>query len=281
MKRALQSPPSSGSGAAGCQSSSMNVPAVSRGQSAASLTSSGIARQPSLGSQLVSAFGKEDEARRRYIASHRSLLKTAASCSQEMLLARRKAHAVALRAEYDLETGKDLKVEFADIEPATDDQIHSLAQHLSRALCVLFPQSRSQSSYFNLFRMIDKDGSGLISYYEFTKMIRELLKIPAGEMSETQLRRTWRWVDKDNSGTIGCGEYMRLMRRGWESFLEEQERLTKLARRTSPVDMMRRPNWKDASRRPVSLQADMQAWPEVCTRTPPMALGWPARVPLA
>ena len=138
------------------RSDTVGLPAVSRRPSTAQVPR--VVPRVTPAEELARALSAEKESRCLYIARHRELLKTAAAASSQMLLDKRRAHVKALRAEYDVETGKDLKAEFADVEPATDDQIQSLAEHLSRALCVLFPQSRSQSSYVRVSQR-GSDGS--------------------------------------------------------------------------------------------------------------------------
>ena len=43
-------------------------------------------------------------------------------------------------------------------------------------------------SWFKLFRHVDADGSGLISYGEFAGMVRDVLKLPSRALPERRLR---------------------------------------------------------------------------------------------
>ena len=78
--------------------------------------------------------------------------------------------------------GEDLAV-----ETASDEQAIAIAVKLNLAMCRLWPESRSQSTYFRLFRHMDRDNSGLISFYELRKAVRELLRIPPDKMGEPEL----------------------------------------------------------------------------------------------
>ena len=63
-------------------------------------------------------------------------------------------------------------------------QVASLASQMCLAMCDLFPEQRSQTAFFVLFRRMDEDNSGRITFDEFLKMTREVLRI-AGHMVST------------------------------------------------------------------------------------------------
>lgn len=67
-------------------------------------------------------------------------------------------------------------------------------------------------SWFKLFRKVDSDGSGLISYDEFVEMVRTDLKLSARALPEAQLQMLWRALDTDGSGYLSSGEFGAFMR---------------------------------------------------------------------
>ena len=69
-------------------------------------------------------------------------------------------------------------------------------------------------SWFKLFRQVDADGSGLISYKEFVDMVRRLLKLSALQMPESRLRGMWRTLDTSGDGVLQSGEFGAFMRLG-------------------------------------------------------------------
>jgi len=83
----------------------------------------------------------------------------------------------------------------------------------------------------------DEDGSGLISFYEFMKMTRKLLRVTVQEMSDASVQAMWRYVDEDASGHICAGEFLKLMRSGWQGYLDEISRLER-------IHALCRPNWR-------------------------------------
>jgi len=208
--------------------------------------------RPKRAAEMHEVLQMEHEARKACARKHRELLKVASASTKRMLHLRRREHAEALRAEYDAETGKDMKYKLRDVEPATDAEVVEWSNKLNVAMCRKWPQERGQSTYFKLFRWMDRDGSGLITLYELDKMIRELLHLRL--MREAEIQRVWRWVDVDSSGTISSGEYIRLMRKGWQGFLDEQARLAEHPR---AIDIVRRPNWAP------TMAVRGSAWPEV------------------
>ena len=212
--------------------------------------------------ELNEVYDLEDETRHDFVAQSRHLHRCATASSMQVLHAARRTRAIAQKAERDEETGRDIKQKVAGIPKASDDEVVALSKRLNIAMCHIFVEARSQSCYFKLFRELDRDSSGLISYYEFKKMIRDVLKVPPSRMDDHEIDAMWRWVDWDTSGNIASGEFLRLMRCGWPAFVEEQRRLASIPRKHWPKAaalVLSRPNWNFAS------NCAGGAWPEVTT----------------
>ena len=92
-------------------------------------------------------------------------------------------------------------------------QVRELSEKLNSKLEALYadPQARS---WFKMFRDVDEDGSGRISYQEFSRMVRRKLKLGVGKVSEEALQGVWRALDEDTSGYISIGEFGNFMRKG-------------------------------------------------------------------
>ena len=67
-------------------------------------------------------------------------------------------------------------------------------------------------SWFKLFRKVDSDGSGLISYDEFVEMVRTDLNLSARSLPEMHIRMAWLALDTDGSGYLSSGEFGAFMR---------------------------------------------------------------------
>ena len=225
--------------------------ALSRGSSPSSSLLQARGHFKGTASQITVALIKEGEAKRVAAAHAKFLRDSATHGSRALLLAKRVKDAEDLRAENARWTGKDLAAELKGVDVASDEEVTKYAVALNMAMARVWPESRSQSSYFKLFKLMDKDKSGLITFYEFSRTCRELFRM---KMTDDELLRVWKWVDQDVSGTIKSGEFLRFVKRGWDAFVAEQQRLANVR----PIDLMRRPNWVDVSQVPF----DRPVWKE-------------------
>ncbi len=202
-----------------------------------------LLRPPSrVPAELVPLIEAQSEAKKRLVSCHRSFLREATQLSTQLLYASRRARAEAVRAEWDAETGKDiitlLNRDLDGIEPCSEAEVCALSSRLNRAMCRLYPEARTQGAFFLLFKHMDADGSGIVSFRELLSMVRLVLGISPDELSDLVLKKAWRWLDENATGTMCAGEFNRLMRKGWRSFEEERKRLERRGDRTpawSPV----------------------------------------------
>jgi len=59
------------------------------------------------------------------------------------------------------------------------------------------------------FHQIDEDGSGVIEFCEFKKLLCKLMKVPRGqELPESRLMHFWKEIDIDGSGTVNFDEFL-------------------------------------------------------------------------
>ena len=68
-------------------------------------------------------------------------------------------------------------------------------------LCV----DASESEWYRLFKRVDGDGSGAISYNELRRLVREELKLTPKQLPEAELHALWLSLDEDGSASIGAG----------------------------------------------------------------------------
>ena len=145
----------------------------------------------------------------------------------------RREKAAALRAEKDRMFHRDLREALADEPRATEEEVVYLSELMNEALCqeampvdrrTLLGSARAghgswamatdTPSWFKLFRKIDADGSGQISYAEWEHTVRHELGLSAADFSEDGLQRVWLSLDADCSGLITSGEFGAFMRMG-------------------------------------------------------------------
>ena len=69
------------------------------------------------------------------------------------------------------------------ITPANAEEMRTLAERFYSRLCVIQPDPRTRS-VFVLFKDVDADGSGRITYDEFLKVVRKGLGMGPAELAE-------------------------------------------------------------------------------------------------
>jgi len=69
------------------------------------------------------------------------------------------------------------------------------------------------STWFNLFKDLDVDLSGLLEFAEIKEGIRSKLNVSESELSEKKLKALWITLDEDNSGTVESAEFHRFLKR--------------------------------------------------------------------
>ena len=96
-------------------------------------------------------------------------------------------------------------------------------------------------SWFRLFKHMDDDASGLISYIEFAGMVREELLLDSHALPEKVLKKVWLALDDDGSGSLKVGEFGAFMNLGVRRTTNEQkaalrrERMISAKKRASAV----------------------------------------------
>jgi len=96
---------------------------------------------------------------------------------------------------------------------ATPEEAHRLAVLLNDKLAQLFPPPAT-ANWFKLFRAIDYDGSGQISYDEFRQMVRNEMVLSRSEVPDKALKQVWRVIDQSGDGLVDAGELASFLRVG-------------------------------------------------------------------
>ena len=126
--------------------------------------------------------------------------------------------AAAMRDELDQ---RELHDAMAGVRPADESATRAFAERCNLRLAELeLPQKRV---WVRLFRRVDADGSGLITFDEFVKLVREILELNEDAMSVAQLKRIWLALDVDRSGRVTAGEFGHFMRKGEHVLIDESK----------------------------------------------------------
>ena len=103
---------------------------------------------------------------------------------------------------------------------------------ISRLTSLLQDGVSRHESWFRLFKRMDDDGSGRVSYAELEELVRHELQLPPSQLPEHSLKAVWVALDEDGSGYITVREFGQFMRKGaaakdkehWRERLEARKR---------------------------------------------------------
>jgi len=158
-------------------------------------------------------YAREVEAKRRVAHLETACHKARLAHATYMYNVSRQQRAGEMREYKDAMRGVHERAAMANFPRATDADVVALSEAFNRRMCELQPEPRERS-WFILFRHMDEDGSGLISYSEFSGMVRDELQLPPHELPERALKAVWLALDEDSSGHVSSGEFGAFMRRG-------------------------------------------------------------------
>lgn len=100
-----------------------------------------------------------------------------------------------------------------EVPRAEEDEVRELSHRFNSQLAVLRPRDATNgNNWYRLFKHMDVDGSGRISFKEFHHMVRHELCLLKADLPLPQLQGLWRALDGDDSGFICAGEFGRFMR---------------------------------------------------------------------
>ena len=127
--------------------------------------------------------------------------------SKKMHKEKQRATVAAIRADLDRRVGRDLvtRINESGVPVASDAEVKALAEMMNRALHMV-GDAEGCHAWFVLFRAIDDDHSGRISYLELKRAVRQILCLSEKVLSEKRLQSIWRALDTDSSGAIEAGE---------------------------------------------------------------------------
>ena len=97
----------------------------------------------------------------------------------------------------------------ADTDALSALEVRAISALLNRKMTSM---GMGTTGWFKLFRLVDADGSGLISFEEVHRLIREDLNIPESKLTDASIKSLWGWLDEDRSGHIAAGEFGHFMR---------------------------------------------------------------------
>jgi Ca2+-binding EF-hand superfamily protein/DNA-directed RNA polymerase subunit F len=178
----------------------------------------------------------EREAKRRITRLKREIQRAKLRQADAEARQRRQEEVRAFRARLSEIRGTNIAEAHADIEPATEGDVTSLSELFNASLLLSTERGASgeaavRLTWYETFKLIDTNRSGLISFDEFRDACRhrKMLAIAPDRISDTQLIALWKALDLNGNGTISAGEWGHFMMRGAPAAAESaRQRLFRL-----------------------------------------------------
>ena len=118
-----------------------------------------------------------------------------------------------VKADLELAKGLDIINFLHTVSPAQAGVVNTISEEINMQMVKLFP-SPGDRQWFRLFKHVDTDGSGKLSYLEWASLLREQMGIMPDEISDEMIAAVFCALDEDSDGEISHGEFGRFMRRG-------------------------------------------------------------------
>ena len=145
-------------------------------------------------SEVARAVHHEAVVRRRLAKLQRAVSKHTMQLSKTETVQRNRAVVNAVKEDLDKRSGRDIRRRLAEVVPASEAELLELSALFNETLA-MFPDPNARE-WFRLFKHLDDDGTGRISYVEFAGMIREELRLNKRDLPEPRLQSLWRALDK-------------------------------------------------------------------------------------
>ena len=136
--------------------------------------------------QMIADLQEEQIARQRYARALKHRTQTVHQHAVMSVLLERRVAAMAVRAEMDLITCRNVTRRLAHIEPASEAEQVDLSERFNASLARLFPESKGHM-WFKLFQAMDVDKSGRISFKEFCKGVRQVIHVRPEDVQESKV----------------------------------------------------------------------------------------------
>ena len=166
----------------------------------------------------------------------------------------------------------DLKKILKKAPAATEEQVVMLAEACNERLVQMADEDDKLmwAPWFRLFKSIDTDGSGQISFDEFVSLVRKELGLLAAQgFGADAVKAVWVAMDTDASGYISCGEFGKFMRKGCnvianrqglsrQAKLDERARLAKAQREADKVEIYHGRHFDEIERATAASESDVR-----------------------
>ena len=162
-------------------------------------------------SKLKRSKAAEARAWKELAGMRQAVQKARAQAAQRDLHERRAAERVA----YDTHAFGD-RVTCTSVPAASAAEVGELSEQFNTQIAFI-EADPAKRSWYKLFKFMDSDGSGRVTYEEVREMVRSEaggLRLGEDKLPEARLQSLWRALDDDASGYITVKEFGTFMKKG-------------------------------------------------------------------
>ena len=159
-------------------------------------------------SKLQVARSTEHHARSKVATMRRMLQDARTEQAKAELRERRWAEAAAYRAMQNRD-----RPNLTNVERLDEEEVVGMAVRFVKRIWELEPDPNKRS-WYRLFKHMDDDGSGRITFPELVDMVRTELRLKPMQVPDATLKSLWVTLDEDGSGHIAAGEFGHFMKKG-------------------------------------------------------------------
>ena len=115
-----------------------------------------------------------------------------------------------------------------DVPAATDEEVGKVSAAMMFQLAKM-EVDPSKRAWYKLFKAMDENGDGHITFDELMVLIRKTVKLSEEDLSEKAVSAVWHSIDLDGNGWIDAGEFGRFFRLGEKPYREQRAKMFKEA----------------------------------------------------
>lgn len=152
----------------------------------------------------------EETAKRRLAEVQRQLDKSKIAVSRTEVHTRNHRVVQTMRAQARNDA---LRMLLSGSTAAGEEELQRLSETFNLQMTELI-ENATPESWTKLFRLVDADGSGRITFDELCNLTRSEFGLLPADISDEALKSIWLALDADDSGYVTAGEFGQFMRRG-------------------------------------------------------------------
>lgn len=250
------------------ESESLQSLGVSESLEDGSQIAAALALQRGLQPQLTSARSCELSAKARVHELQKQLRDARTALAAKKREEGRQADAQTSAQRNRAELTRAVRAELSGVAASSKDELKHTSEVVNTRLLQLHPDPRGV--WHRLFRRVDANDSGSMSFFDFKKIIRKHLKMPPSTLTDGLMNATWVALDCDDqggvSGFITSADFAHFMRLGESVFKQRvtpRERSEAKAREAASMvraekhALLHRDIQEDLAGQPAATRADV------------------------